>query len=151
MTLKSIKRWHEIARQNPTYKDFNVQLGCHLEEVLEMLNTLVLSDTTHTVLGDPSLDLQLVRVHLTALSHGLKSGYIETDAYDPVALLDALCDQVVTAAGVAHCAGANFEEGLSRVSVSNWSKTENGTFVRDENGKIKKGRHYQPPVLDDLV
>lgn len=39
-TLQSIAEWHQQARPNPSDKDFNVQLGCHLEEVCEMLEAL---------------------------------------------------------------------------------------------------------------
>jgi len=40
MSVDSIEMWHKRARPNPTDKDFNVQLGCHFEEIVEMLDAL---------------------------------------------------------------------------------------------------------------
>ena len=40
MNVTSIERWHQKARLNPPEKDFNVQLGCHFEEGVEMLEAL---------------------------------------------------------------------------------------------------------------
>lgn len=46
MSIESIELWHKRARPEPTDKDFNVQLGCHLEEVVEMLGTTPISGGT---------------------------------------------------------------------------------------------------------
>jgi hypothetical protein len=40
MTIGSIARWHQAARPEPTASDLRVQIGCHLEEVAEMLEAL---------------------------------------------------------------------------------------------------------------
>ena len=67
------------------------------------------------------------------------------------ALLDSLADQVVTAIGVAHCAGMDFPGALAEVNRSNWSKFENGAPVFLTGGKIGKGEFYTPPNLTDFV
>ena len=45
----------------------------------------------------------------------------------------------------------DLEEALYRVHQSNMSKLENGHPIYRDDGKVLKGRNYQPPTLDDLV
>ena len=64
----------------------------------------------------------------------------------------SLCDQIVTAVGVAHCAGMKIVDGLHEVNRSNWSKfDENGEPILDETRKIIKGPNYTKPDLTLLV
>ena len=35
-----IEMWHHRCRPHPTVADFNVQLGCHFEEIAELIETL---------------------------------------------------------------------------------------------------------------
>ena len=37
MTIQSIIRWFEIAKPNPSERDVTTHIGCHFEEVAEML------------------------------------------------------------------------------------------------------------------
>jgi len=146
-TLKSIVQWHAAARPEPTLKQLSVQVGCHLEEVAEMLATLPV----------PGERVEYVRQCMdivATLAHSLKSGKIplrEPSRDEKVALLDALCDQVVTAAGVAHCAGLDILGGLAEVNSSNWSKFVDGKPLFDENGKITKGPNYRKADLKGFV
>ena len=66
-------------------------------------------------------------------------------------LLDALCDQIVTAVGVAHMLGMDIEGALNEVNNSNWSKFEDGEPVFNEQGKIAKGRDYFAPDLTRFI
>lgn len=66
-------------------------------------------------------------------------------------LLDALCDQIVTAIGVGYMAGFDMAGALQEVIRSNASKFENGKPLFDENGKIRKGKDYTPPELAQFV
>jgi predicted HAD superfamily Cof-like phosphohydrolase len=96
--------------------------------------------------------IAVARQALAMLADGLKSKSYEVEIINRVAMLDALCDQVVTSIGVAHCLGMNIDKGLDIVSTSNWSKfTEDGHPIFDVNGKIKKGSRYVPPHLDECV
>ena len=46
----------------------------------------------------------------------------------------------------------DLEEALQRVHKSNMSKLGlDGTPIRRSDGKVLKGPHYQPPVLNDLI
>lgn len=73
------------------------------------------------------------------------------DNNQKIELLDSLCDQIVTAVGVAHMLGMDIEGALKEVNDSNMSKFEDGKAVFNENGKIKKGKHYRKPNLASFV
>ena len=136
--IEHIDRWHKAARPNPDGRDFDVQLGCHFEEIVEMMDALRIN----------SADADTARACLAALASKLKTGVARAEIVDRVEVLDALCDQIVTAVGVGHCAGMKVPSALGVVDASNWSKFVNGAPVRDENGKIIKGPGYMQPVLD---
>ena len=141
--IHSIKEWFKAAKPNPSTADACVQIGCHYEEVSEM----------GAVLCDADVACELSD---TALLYKMKRNwYIDTveelsvDAR--VELLDALCDQVVTAVGVAYMLGMDIEGALAEVNRSNWSKFEGGVPVFNEQGKIAKGAEYTPPELTDYI
>ena len=66
-------------------------------------------------------------------------------------MLDALCDQIVTAIGVAHRFGFDIQGALAEVNRSNWSKLVDGQFQHDANGKVIKPADYSPPNLAPFV
>ena len=144
MSIDLIQIWHEKARPNPTHENLNVQVGCHFEEVAEMLEEMAGADEYADVL----LVKATVAVH--RLAEAMKSGEAKLFIRDRKQFLDSLCDQIVTATGVGHCARMNVTEGVRRVNTSNWTKTVNGEFVRDMHGKIMKPEGYQPPDLEGL-
>lgn len=145
MSIDSITLWHKRARPNPSEDDFNKQLGCHFEEIAEMLETL----------SSPSMpacdDIELALKAISTLANNLKYGGYQVDFSDREGMLDSLCDQIVTALGVGHCANMKTAEAIKLVDESNWTKyDENGLPVFNDHGKIQKGPHYAPPVLDGL-
>ena len=131
--MESICTWFEKAKPNPTEKDLAVQVGCHFEEVVEMLESTGDSESTLGTLED--------------LAGFYKSGCGNVTRFDRLALLDALCDQIVTAIGIGYMAGFDMQAALAEVDRSNWSKFENGHPVFNAQGKIAKGRNYTPPDL----
>lgn len=144
MTIEMIELWHRRARPAPTVRDLKTQLGCHFEEIAEMMEALS-SDTPF--IKDR---LDQMRHNAEILAHCCKQGD-DVAITDRKECLDALADQIVTAIGVAYCAGMKPEAAVDQVNKSNWSKfDENGQPVRDNNGKIIKGPYYRPPVLDGL-
>ena len=143
MNIKDIKNWFEVAIPNPTIEQACIQIGCHYEEAAEMASAL----------GDGDEEYQLNRI---------ADIYKSTDEYhvwtmaqlidiSKTELLDSLCDQIVTAIGVAHMLGMDIERALAEVNRSNHSKFEDGKAVFDENGKIAKGKHYSKPELARFV
>lgn len=145
MTTEAIELWHRRARPKPTAADFNVQLGCHFEEIQEMGCTIEGGDIIMIKLLD---DLDSV---VSRIADRLKKGLSNVEIVNRKEFLDSIADQVVTGIGAAYCAGMKGAAACDRVNTSNWSKfDENGQPIRDANGKITKGPNYQPPVLDGL-
>lgn len=138
MTLQNTKSWFEAAVPVPDDRASAVQLGCHLEEVVEMLESVEVSNKwlKRNTLGC-----------LSRLSEGLKDGSIYISAMLPLSYLDALADQIVTAVGCAHMEGMDIVGALEEVNRSNWSKFVDGKPVFDGNGKIRKGPDYTAPEL----
>lgn len=141
MSIESIELWHKRARPTPREIHFNVQLGCHFEEICEMLAVL------NTTQNDT---LVRARAALSWLADGLKQGRIGAEITDRKEFLDSLADQVVTAIGVGHTAGMQTAKAVDAVNQSNWSKMVDGEFVVDANGKIIKPESYRPPNLEGL-
>ena len=147
MSIQSIIRWFEIAKPEPTQKDVLTQIGRHFEEVQEFIMA-----TTHAKAKDYSDEVG-------ELTDFYKAGNVlnTLDTADDVALLDALCDQVVTAIGVGVLLGYDMERAIAEVDASNWTK-----FALDEkgnpvpyifpDGKIGKNPEtYQEPQLADYI
>ena len=141
--IDNITLWHKRARPEPTEKDFDVQLGCHIEEFVEMMDAL--SIYFDDVPVAKALDT------LENLADGLKAGVLTVSSTDRGELLDALADQIVTAVGVGHCAKMDMVAAVQEVNDSNWSKFNYKGFPEfDENGKVKKGEHYRKPNLKGM-
>ena len=144
--IESIEMWHKRARPNPDHEAFNVQLGCHFEEITEMLYAL---EAENSVTQDK---LAQARMLMQKLADGFKAGLYEAWASDRVEFLDSIADQVVTGIGTAYCAGMKAAKGVQIVNTSNWSKFDHrGQPFKDQNGKITKGPNYLPPHLDECV
>lgn len=146
--IAQIKHWFQLAVPTPTDKNRAVQIGCHFEEVVEMMDATGGKDSN-------------LRKDLSELATGFKLAF--SGVYDEIAmgevdeaissllnnadrkeLLDALCDQIVTAVGVAHMFGMDIDGALAEVTRSNWSKFVDGKPVFDANGKIAKPPTFSP-------
>jgi predicted HAD superfamily Cof-like phosphohydrolase len=150
MTIESIALWHKRARPEPTDKDFNVQLGCHFEEIVEMIEALRFTHTSGNGVELPGKNSTLYQT-VKDYADGLKSGRITADVSDRKEFLDAAADQIVTAVGTGHCARMNVVKAVDIVNTSNWSKySPEGEPYFDQNGKILKGPNYTPPNLEGL-
>lgn len=79
MTIAAIKQWFTKAIPTPTDKNRAVQLGCHFEEVAEMLVST--GDLTHAE------ELSNLATSYKKELEGVHAGYP-----DRKELLDALCD-----------------------------------------------------------
>lgn len=146
MSIQETKKWFESAVPKPSDESFNVQLGCHLEEVVEMLECIQIADGSE---GEDVLD-DAAEV-LFKLSGLLKRGQSSAQVVHKLEFLDAITDQIVTAVGCAHMAGMDIVGALEEVNRSNFSKFEDGKPVFNEHGKIKKGRDYKAPELAGFV
>lgn len=146
MSTDQIELWHKRARPKPTDEDFNVQLGCHFEEVVEMIDTLDFESCDGI-----EYEVRTTRVALNALARMLKNGELIARITDRKEFLDSLADQVVTAVGSGYCAGMKTAEAVTAVNRSNYSKFDkNGYPIFNENGKVAKGPDYAPPNLEGM-
>jgi len=126
--IESVTLWHQRARPNPTYDDFMVQLGCHLEEMAEFLAELSFEDSSDHILDEAI-------ANVVTLATRLKCKATAVNIPDRHNFLKELTDGLVTAAGVAHCAGMAFCSAVEEVNRSNWSKfDENGQPTFDKHG-----------------
>lgn len=140
MSIDSIELWHRRARPEPEQKNFNVQLGCHIEEFIEMLDATKFNNTWTNL-----------RYELVLLADRLKANMENAEIVDRKEFLDSLADQIVTAIGVGHCAGMKTSDAVDEVSRSNWSKfNDEGFPIFNEHGKIAKGPNYKRPYLEGL-
>lgn len=144
MTIGSIARWHQAAHPEPTEANLRVQIGVHVEEVAEFLDSLIGLNPD----GETALTGARALMHM--LADRIKSGEYDVAIGNRKEALDAICDQIVTAVGVGHCAGFKTVEAISRVDESNWTKTVNGVFLRDQNGKITKPPTYKAPNMEGM-
>ena len=142
--ISQTKKWFEVAVPNPTNKNISTQIGCHLEEVAEMLETIssVNKDDAKII---ASLNDAIVYVANRVKQNG---GIVVKDC---IGLLDSLADQIVTATGVGTFLGMNVPGALAEVNRSNYSKFEDGEPVFNKNKKVMKGKDYTPPDLTQYI
>lgn len=139
--IEKTLEWFNAAIPEPTQETLCIQIGCHLEEVGEMLDAMDMSEWSIDIY-DVANDFKNKRecfYNLVAKDINKKE------------LLDALCDQIVTAVGVAYMMGFDIVGALNEVNRSNFSKFEDGIPVFDANGKIGKGRDYSRPELEPFI
>lgn len=138
-SITDISNWFKAAKPEPTKKDICVQIGCHYEEVAEMDVALGSNEDYNHKVAD-----------FYKKSSAEMSSYT-VDDIDRNELLDALCDQIVTATGVAYMMGFDIEGALKEVIRSNNSKMVDGKFEFDANGKITKPESYSEPDLKPFI
>ena len=138
--LNRTKQWFEQAIPDPTIEQATIQIGCHMEEFNEMMESIGYSCVTE--------DIEKVADSFKG-SYSDQVGCVES--CDKNALLDSLVDQIVTAVGVGHMLDMDVLGALEEVNRSNFSKFEDGNAVFNEQGKISKGKHYTPPNLEKFI
>lgn len=145
LNIKPILEWFQQAKPNPSVEDACVQIGCHYEEVAEMA----------TVTGDTDAKecCESAAMHYKLKNYNYLSDLelLCQDGESKIELLDSLCDQIVTAVGVAYMMGFDIEKALSEVNRSNWSKFVDGKPQFNEQGKIAKPESYSPPDLTNFI
>ena len=144
-TLENTRQWFLKAVPNPTSKNISTQIGCHLEEVAEMLNAITSNNL------ERASQIEALRAAIDHVGSLLKKDN-NIVIKDSVELLDALADQIVTATGVGTFLGMNVPGALAEVNRSNYSKfDEDGNPIFNENMKVMKGPHYTKPDLKPYI
>ena len=150
--VTQIKRWFEQAVPSPTSKNVHTQLGVHFEEVAEMLSALKDAGSTFPIREQLSFAHDVVSFAQRQLKAQSKGVEIELKDLNRVELLDSLCDQIVTAIGVAHMLQLDIESALQEVADSNDSKFgPDGKPIFNEQLKIVKGPNYFAPDLSRYI
>lgn len=148
--IDSIDFWFEKAVPDPQLRNFTTQTGVHFEEFGEMLEAMLpaLTDPEQKRRFNDFLGMA------KAWAARFKAGTVQfnPELMNPVSLLDALCDQIVTSVGVAHMGRMDIYGALNEVDLSNWSKFDpEGNPIFDENRKIIKGPAYKKAELSRFV
>lgn len=143
--LAATFEWFTRAIAKPTDKNLHVQLGVHFEEVGEMVHEMYSKD------ADTAALVAEAERAINALATHLKKSEDVVFFKDRGAVLDSICDQIVTATGVGYMMGMDPVGGLAEVNRSNWSKFVNGMPQFDAQGKIMKAGDYSKPNLDPFV
>lgn len=151
MTITNSKRtaeWLKACGKEPgNAAHLSTQIGCHLEEFVEFLETIRLDSEGGELIANR------VGYDLAWLANKLKKGdYTAHIApHLRVAALDALCDCEVTGNGVAYIAGFDKEGADAAVLDSNDAKLLGGKPVLLPGGKIGKPFGWVAPNLTPFV
>lgn len=134
--------WFRRAIPQPSNKNFHTQLGCHLEEVAEMLEQL---DSPYPLIRAA---LAQTRTQVEQLGNLLKGSNDLIEIRDEVEFMDSLQDQIVTAVGTGYMKGYDMAGGHGETNRSNFSKFDvQGSPILNEQLKIQKGPGYFKPNL----
>lgn len=148
--LANTKIWFTRVRPEPNDQHFHSQLGCHFEEVVEMLDELEgVTNQEHNYVVNAREALHLLAEQLKASA---KVNDQMVRVVDRVKMIDSICDQIVTVTGVAHTLEMDVINAMQAVNVSNYSKFgEDGEPIYDENMKMTKGPNYVEADLTPYV
>ena len=137
----STDEWFAVVLENdaPGTDRFPVQLGCHLEEVVEMLQEIYVADY------DVNSALEEACIELTKAAEALKAGRQEVSVDNHGAFNDSVLDQRVTGTGLMKMLGVDVAEHVARVDVANFTKFVDGKPLYKEGGKIAKGPNFWNP------
>jgi hypothetical protein len=145
-SITDIANWFKAAKPEPTIDDLCVQIGCHLEEVCELLEALGLKDY------DAHEQLTIDADHFKNKSKWVLTKLTKLTYQQRIAIVDACCDINVTSVGVMQLLGGVDVLGAQREVIrSNNSKMVKGKFEFDANGKIAKPESYSKPDLTTFV
>lgn len=138
--------WLAACGKEPNEKNLSVQFGCHLEEICEQLDQILIAGSV-----SDNDQFELCATRLKGIAYRLKTGSTGVRIRDRVKFLDGLCDGEVTGNGVAYMAGMDKPEADRRVLFSNDAKLVDGKPVLLPGGKIGKPEGWVAPYLGDCV
>lgn len=145
-SITDIANWFKAAKPEPTIDDLCVQIGCHLEEVAELLEALGLKDY------DTHEQLTIDADHFKNKSKWALMKLTKLNYEQRIAIVDACCDTNVTGTGIMQLLGGVDALGAQREVIrSNNSKMVDGKFEFDDNGKIAKPDSYREPDLTPFI
>lgn len=150
--ITQIQGWFQKSFPDPTEQNMHTQLGVHLEEISEMMEVLNAAGSTQRNREQLQFSLDVLNYIQKEVKAHSKGVSIEFTDIDRQALLDALCDQIVTAVGVAHMLKMDIGGALQEVADSNDSKFDkDGMPIFNNQMKVMKGPDYFAPDLAPFV
>lgn len=116
--MKHTLKFFDIAKPNPTKRDFFTQYSVHIEEFTESVEAIGgEGGTLHEELV--SATNQLRKDAVKQPDDKIEWAY---SSVDRLAMADSLCDQYVTLIGTARALGMDIEGAIKEVEASNLSK-----------------------------
>ena len=112
MTIQSIIHRFKVTKPNPTKKDQATQVSLHFNEVVKMLMSLSCS---YQELRQVSDDLY----RSTDITHDSSGRELTLPDNWQEQMLNALCNQIVTAIGVGYMMGFDMEKALAEATHIN--------------------------------
>ena len=140
--------WLKACGKEPgNAANLSTQIGCHLEEFVEFLETIRLDSEGGELIANR------VGYDLAWLANKLKKGDYTAHIAPHLraAALDALCDSEVTGNGVAYIAGFDKEGADAAVLNSNDDKLVDGKPIIQPGGKIGKRPGWKAPDLSGFI
>ena len=137
--------WFEMVDKEKTSQRKSAQMGVHLEEVGEMVSTMIVASSPN---GSEVLQAKLVQLEnlLNEVAAEFKTGEVEYSVTDEDDFDDSILDQAVTLAGVANLNNVDFLEKQARVDWANFTKFVSVIPQYKEGGKVAKGPWFWDPV-----
>jgi hypothetical protein len=146
-----VSEFFRTCGKGQTVANASTQIGCHLEECVEFLDTLSFdtgdrNDWVNRAASNIIADLQW-------LATKIKSGEVAAFVHqrDRKACLDALCDMDFTGNGVAYLLDMQKEPADTKVIDSCFDKLVDGEPVILPGGKIGKREGWVAPDLSEFV
>lgn len=149
--LSHIVEWFDKARPQATASDFQSQLGCHFEEVVEMIQEISVATPGMQIMFDAAKEA------LHALAEELKARAnmpcVSVAERNRIGFIDSVTDQIVTVTGCARALKMDVVGATAEVSWSNWTKfDEHLEPIRNpQTQKVMKGPYYEKPDLTPYV
>lgn len=141
--------WLAACGKSQSISNLSVQIGCHLEEVVEFLDQIDIIEGETQTRHRLAIAAELLEQVGATLKSGKETAFIPTQNRERA--LDALCDQEVTLNGVAYLAGFQKDGADAAVLGANDAKLVDGKPVLKEGGKIGKPPGWVAPDLSQFV
>lgn len=104
-----------------------------------------------TVKDRPAFNMNLAEFRYSLINEEVGELFEAIENSDMVEIADALTDILYVVYGTGHALGIDLDACFDEVHRSNMSKFENGKPVKNEYGKVMKGKNYSPPDLASVL
>lgn len=104
-----------------------------------------------TVKDRPAFNMSLAEFRYSLIEEEVGELLEAIDERHMTEIADALTDILYVVYGTGHALGIDLDACFNEVHRSNMSKFENGKPVKNEYGKVMKGKNYSPPDLASVL